>query len=60
MHGPDSEHRRPVGVDDATVTAMDTFTRAPETMEVAHPRLMQFHRLTGTGRGAGRPKIGVC
>lgn len=49
MDGPDPEHRRPNGVDDATVTAMDAFTRTLETMEVARGHLLQFHRLTGTG-----------
>ncbi|SDS72269.1 hypothetical protein SAMN04488570_2535 [Nocardioides scoriae] len=47
--GPDSEHQRPDGVDDDTVTALDTFTRALETIEVARGHLLQFHRLTGTG-----------
>ena len=47
--GPDQEHRRPEGVSDATVEAVDTLTRALETMEVARGHLMQFHRLTGTG-----------
>lgn len=46
---PSPEHRRPRGVDDNTVQAMDTFTRALETMEVARGHLLQFHRLTGTG-----------
>ena len=46
---PLPEHRRPEGVDDNTVEAMDTFTRALETMEVARGHLLQFHRLTGTG-----------
>ncbi len=46
---PDQQHRRPEGVDDNTVEAMDTFTRALETVEVARGHLLQFHRLTGTG-----------
>ena len=49
LDSPDEEHRRPEGVDDATVEAVDTLTRALETMEVARGHLMQFHRLTGTG-----------
>ena len=49
MGGPSAEHQRPDGVDDATVEAMDTFTRALETVEVARGHLLQFHRLTGTG-----------
>lgn len=46
---PNEEHRRPDGVDDNTVEAIDTLTRALETVEVARGHLMQFHRLTGTG-----------
>lgn len=46
---PSAEHRRPQGVDDNTIQAMDTFTRALETIEVARGHLLQFHRLTGTG-----------
>ena len=49
MDSPSTEHQRPDGVDDATVEAMDTFTRALETVEVARGHLLQFHRLTGTG-----------
>lgn len=49
MDRPNKEHRRPDGVDDNTVEAMDTLTRALETVEVARGHLMQFHRLTGTG-----------
>lgn len=49
MDRPIEEHRRPDGVDDATVEAMDTLTRALETVEVARGHLLQFHRLTGTG-----------
>lgn len=49
MDQPNAEHRRPDGIDDDTVTAIDTFTRALETMEVARGHLLQFHRLTGTG-----------
>lgn len=49
MDGPDEAHTRPDGVSDATVEAVDTVTRALETMEVARGHLLQFHRLTGTG-----------
>ena len=49
MDQPTPEHRRPEGVDDATVEAVDTFTRALETVEVARGHLLQWHRLTGTG-----------
>lgn len=45
---PDQEHTRPVGLSDEEVTALDTFTRAFETVEVARGNLLQFHRLTGT------------
>lgn len=49
MDRPNEEHRRPEGVPDATVEALDTLTRALETVEVARGHLLQFHRLTGTG-----------
>ena len=49
MGAQDEQHQRPEGVDDATVEAVDTFTRALETIEVARGHLLQFHRLTGTG-----------
>ena len=49
MDRPSTEHRRPDGVDDNTVQAVDTFTRALETIEVARGHLLQWHRLTGTG-----------
>lgn len=48
MDRPDEQHRRPDGVTDATVEAIDTLTRALETAEVARGHLLQFHRLTGT------------
>ena len=46
---PTPEHRRPDGVDDNTVEAVDTVTRALETVEAARGHLVQWHRLTGTG-----------
>ena len=46
---PGPEHVRPDGVSDETVEALDTLTRALETIEVARGHLLQFHRLTGTG-----------
>ena len=49
MGAQHEQHQRPEGVDDATVEAVDTFTRALETIEVARGHLLQFHRLTGTG-----------
>lgn len=45
---PDHEHTRPAGLSDDEATALDTFTRALETVEVARGNLLQFHRLTGT------------
>ncbi len=48
-HGPPTpEHRRPDGVDDNTVQAVDTVTRALETDEAARGHLVQWHRSTGT------------
>ncbi len=48
MDHPNDEHQRPADVEDNTVEAMDTLTRALETAEVARGNLLQFHRLTGT------------
>ncbi len=49
MDRPDQEHTRPSEATDALVEAVDTVTRALETIEVARGHLLQFHRLTGTG-----------
>ncbi|RZS80078.1 hypothetical protein EV189_3558 [Motilibacter rhizosphaerae] len=49
---PDTErmlddHRRPSGLDDATVAAVGRLTEALETVERARGRLFDFHQLTG-------------
>ncbi|NQX29016.1 hypothetical protein HQQ81_16845 [Microbacteriaceae bacterium VKM Ac-2854] len=44
---PDQAHRRPAGVDDATVTALGKLSEALETVEHARGLLYGFHRLTG-------------
>lgn len=48
MSGPDAAHRRPEGVDDATVTALGRLSEALEAVEVARGHLYAFHRLSGT------------
>ena len=48
MSGPDAAHRRPEGVDDATVEALGTLSEALEAVEVARGHLYTFHRLSGT------------
>ncbi len=45
---PTPEHRRPDGVDDATVEALGTLSEALEAIEVARGHLYTFHRLSGT------------
>jgi len=45
---PIPEHRRPHGVDDATVEALGKLSEAFEVVEDARGRLYSFHRLTGT------------
>jgi hypothetical protein len=47
-HRPDPDHRRPEGVDDATVEALGTLSEALEAVEVARGHLYAFHRLSGT------------
>jgi hypothetical protein len=44
---PAAEHRRPEGVDDATVEAVGRLTEALETVERARGHLYSFHQLTG-------------
>ena len=44
---PAAEHRRPEGVDDATVEAVGRLTEALETIERARGHLYSFHQLTG-------------
>ncbi|QCB95097.1 hypothetical protein E5225_01230 [Cellulomonas shaoxiangyii] len=45
--GPDDAHRRPPGVDDATVEAVGGVTAALEVVEHARGVLYEFHRLIG-------------
>ena len=45
---PTPEHRRPDGVDDATVEALGKLSEAFEVIEDARGHLYRFHRLTGT------------
>ncbi|WP_309081537.1 hypothetical protein [Zhihengliuella sp.] len=47
-HGPDEQHRRGAGVDDATVEALGKLSEALEVVEHARGLLYGFHRLTGT------------
>ena len=44
---PAPEHRRPDGLDDATVEAVGRLTEALETVERARGHLYSFHQLTG-------------
>ncbi len=44
----DSEHQRPLELDDATVEALGKLSEALEAVEEARGRLYGFHRLTGT------------
>ncbi|MFJ4483576.1 hypothetical protein ACIP3D_14610 [Streptomyces longwoodensis] len=46
--GPDARHRRPDGVDDKTVEALGSLSKALETTERARGHLYGFHQLTGT------------
>ena len=48
MSTPTPEHRRPDGVDGATVEALGTLAVALETVEEARGHLYAFHRLTGS------------
>jgi hypothetical protein len=45
---PDAAHRRPPGVDDATVEALGRLSEALEAVEAARGFLYSFHRLSGT------------
>lgn len=45
---PDTQHRPPEGVDDATVEAVGRLTEALETTERARGHLYSFHQLTGS------------
>ncbi|WP_378145500.1 hypothetical protein ACFJGV_17930 [Cnuibacter sp. UC19_7] len=66
--GPDRDHRRPKGVDDATVEALGKLSEALEVVENARGMLYAFHRMTGQAdfalgeavdlfRDAGHPEI---
>ena len=44
----DDPHRRPDGVDDATVAAVGKMTEALECVERVRGHLFSFHQLTGT------------
>ena len=44
---PTPEHRRPDGLDDATVAAVGRLTEGLETVERARGHLYSFHQLTG-------------
>jgi hypothetical protein len=48
MSGPDADHRRPDGVDDATVEALGKLSEALEVVEEARGLLYAFHRRCGT------------
>ncbi len=57
--GPAPQHRRPAGVDDATVSALGKISEALEAVEHARGHLYSFHRLCGTadptlGEGVAR------
>ncbi len=43
----DDDHRRPAGVDDATVEAVGTVSEALEWLERARGRLYDFHQMVG-------------
>lgn len=45
--GPDAAHKRPAGLDDATVEALGKLSEALEVVEHARGNLYGFHRLTG-------------
>jgi hypothetical protein len=46
-HAPDEQHRRPDGVDDATVAGVGKLSEAVEWIERARGRLYDFHQLIG-------------
>ena len=68
---PTSEHRRPAGVDDATVEALGKLSAALDHVEDARGHLYAFHRLCGSAestleeatammRGAGHDAWADC
>ena len=48
VDGPDSEHRRPGGLDDLTVEALGKLSEALEVVERVRGHLYSVHQLTGT------------
>ena len=48
MSGPDQDHQRPDGVDDATVEALGKLSEALEVVEEARGLLYTFNRRCGT------------
>ncbi|GAA4715989.1 hypothetical protein [Nocardioides conyzicola] len=48
MSGPDPDHQRPDGVDDASVEALGKLSEALEVVEEARGLLYAFHRRCGT------------
>lgn len=59
VEGSDEAHRRPDGVDDATVTALGKLSEALEAVEDARGSLYRFHRLTGTADLALGEAVGL-
>jgi hypothetical protein len=66
--GPDPAHRRPDGLDDATVAALGKLSEALETVERVRGHFYALHQLTGHAdlmlddvvelfRAAGRPDV---
>ncbi|WP_059006882.1 hypothetical protein [Streptomyces specialis] len=49
LGGPDERHRRPAGVDDATVEALGKLSEGLEMVERARGRLYDWHQLIGGG-----------
>jgi hypothetical protein len=56
---PLPQHRRPDGVDDATVEALGKLSEALEVIEDARGHLYAFHRLTGTADLALGEAVGL-
>ncbi len=67
-NGPDEAHRRPEGLDDATVAALGKLSEALETVERVRGHLYALHQLTGHAdlmldeavelfRDAGHPEL---
>ncbi len=67
-NGPDAAHRRPEGLDDATVAALGKLSEALETVERVRGHLYSLHQLTGHAdlmlddavglfRDAGHPEV---